>query len=104
MFVEAYQLMINQIAETLLNAPCIYVYRGDISNGNMVACHAKDIKSNTLVIPNRKYNEIIEDDLMEHFQCPEPVRKDVPYPYSGDPYVVIPLEEIQKWEQIDKFI
>ena len=104
LFVEAYQLMINQVAETCLNVPCIYVYRGDISHGNMVACHAVDICITELVIPNRKSNEIIENELMEHFAFPEPTRKDIPLPYSGDPYVVIPADEIETWQPIDKFI
>ena len=104
LYVEAYQLMINQVAETQLNVPCLYIYRGDISEGNIVACHAKDICIKELVIPNRKSNEIIQDELMEHFCYPEPTRKDIPLPYSGDPYVVIPAEEIGTWQQIDKFI
>jgi len=102
--VEAYQLMVNQVGEKLLHVPCLYVYRGKISDGEMVACYSKDIKVNTLVIPDRKSNQFIEDALLEYYDGCEVKRFKVDYPYSGDPYVTISAEDIKAWAHIDKFI
>ena len=102
-YLEAYQLMINQIRQTCLNVPCIYVYRGVITDWNMVACPVADIKINSLVIPTRKSNSELKYMLEHHFQC-ESKEREVKYPYSGDPYVEVTAEEIQKWQPIDNFI
>lgn len=53
---EAYQLMLNQIREIHFYAPCIYVYRGAFSSGHMIACHAKDIIPEVLVVPDVEKN------------------------------------------------
>jgi len=49
---EAYQLLCNQIREKYFHTPCLYVYRGRYTNGDIISCHAKDIIPKTLVIPD----------------------------------------------------
>ena len=56
MRLEAYQLMLNQIRETHFHTPCIYIYRGAFSNGQMICCHAKDIIPKTLIVPDVEKN------------------------------------------------
>lgn len=53
---EAYQLMCNQVRETGMRTPCIYVYRDALSDYKMIACHAKDIRVERLIIPNCSKN------------------------------------------------
>lgn len=77
-----------------------------MSDGNIIACHAKDIEISSLAIPDKKSNSYIEDTLIKYY-CGEgytPSRPKVNYPYSGDPYVLIDSSDVKKWETIDKFI
>lgn len=96
--VEAYQLMLNQIGERYLKIPCLYVYCGKITDNRIVACHCSDICVDTLVIPNKKNNGYIEDTLLEYYDGDEGLRSfrrpKIDPPYSGDPYVEIPAEQV----------
>lgn len=75
-----------------------------MSNGNMVACHVKDVKISSLAIPDRKSNSFIEDTLLKYYEGFPVSRFKVNYPYSGDPYVVITSSEVGRWGSIDKYI
>ena len=71
----------------------------------MLACPATHIKISSLVIPTRKSNSELKYMLANHFKPDKPiVEREVKYPYSGDPYVEVTAEEIQKWQPIDNFI
>lgn len=99
--VEAYQLMLNQIRENCFCTECIYVYRGVLTNGDIIACHAKDIVPSALIIPNDEKNRYIEPILEKYFQC-EKQKKRIGSMYSGDAYIEV--RDLRKWEPIDTFI
>ena len=95
--VEAYQLMMNRIKECYLQIPCLYIYCGKISDNQMIACYCSDIEADTLVIPDKKSNAMIEESLLEYYDGLPVSRIKVDYPYSGDPYVTIPASGMKNW-------
>lgn len=99
--VEAYQLMLNQIRENCFCTECIYVYRGTLTNGDIIACHAKDIVPSALIVPYNDKNKYIEPILEGYFQCKKQ-RKKMGSLYSGDAYIEV--KDLKKWEPIDSFI
>lgn len=99
--VEAYQLMLNQIREKYSCVPCLYVYRGDYTHDDTIACYASDIVPNTLVIPNVDKNRYIKPILEEYFTC-EKMQKKMGSRFSADAYIEI--NDLRKWEPIDSFI
>lgn len=53
---EAYQLLQNKVLEKYAKASCLYVYRGALSNNEMIACHANKVRVSKLVIPKMAKN------------------------------------------------
>ena len=98
---EAYQLMLNQIREIYFHTPCIYVYRGEKSKGQIISCHAKDIIPQTLIVPDIKKNEQIKPIIEEHFKCEKRSKKIAPN-FSGDAYIEI--SNTDNWMPIEAFI
>ena len=101
MRLEAYQLMCNQIREIYFHAPCIYVYSGAFSNGQIIACHAKDIRPETLIIPDVEKNRQIKPIIENFYTCEKKTKKIKPQ-FSGDAYIEISNKE--NWVPIDNFI
>ncbi len=101
MRLEAYQLMLNKIREVDFLTPCIYVYRGAFSNGQMIACHAKDIRPKTLIIPDVEKNKQIKSIIENFYTCEKRVKKIAPQ-FSGDAYIEVVNAE--NWVPIETFI
>ena len=97
MRMEAYQLMLNQIRETQFCTPCLYVYKGAISNNELIACNAKDIIPSVLYIPDVKKNEKIKPILCEYFRCDKKSKK-IDAKFSGDAYVEV--SDFKNWRPI----
>ncbi len=97
MRMEAYQLMLNQIRETSFCTPCLYVYRGAISNNELICCNAKDIVPSVLYIPDVKKNEKIKPILCDYFKCEKKVKK-IDAKFSGDAYVEV--SDFRNWRPI----
>ena len=102
MRVEAYQLMLNMIREQYFCTPVFYIYRGRKTNGETLYCNAKDIRYETLIIPNVEKNEQIKQIIIDFFQCEHRI-KNVGSQFSGDAYVEIsdtsnwlPMKELIK--------
>lgn len=102
-FFEAFPLMCNQIKETSLHAPCIYVYRGPITDFNMFVCPVRDISPETLVVPKKKGNEKISDIITKYFDCPYKEKEVSPY-FSGDAYVELKSSQVSEWTPVEKWI
>ena len=100
-YIEALPLMINQKRETCLLVPTLYVYAGQITEGNMVASPSISIMPNKLVIPKR--NKEISPVLTDYFDCPTEERETA-RGTSGDAFVIVNKSSVKKWDSIDKFI
>ena len=98
---EAYQLMLNQIRENHFGTECVYVYRGALTHGDIIACRAKDIIPSLLIIPNDEKNRYIEPILENYFQCDIQKRR-VGSLFSGDAFIEV--KDLRTWEPIDNFI
>ena len=98
-YIEAYPLALHRL-KTSLGVPCLYVYGGEITEGNMVACPAEDIIVEKLVIPKR--NKDIQEYLLSAFNCPVEY-KEVMKGMSGDAFVIVTKEEIFKWRPLCEF-
>jgi hypothetical protein len=67
---EAFQLLQNKIQSKYLDSKCLYVYRGMVSGGEMIACYADRIRVSKLVIPKATKNGYIKPILEREFSVP----------------------------------
>lgn len=101
MQMEAYQLLHNKVMEKNLKTPCIYIYRGKVSDYNMIACLSKNIRVSKLVIPNADKNRLIRPILENAFEVPLEEREYIKG-YSNDPYVEV--SDISNWYPISQYL
>lgn len=99
---EAYPFMANLIRCRELGIPCAYVYKGAITNNEIVMCDVDWIQPQTLVIPKDDKNNAIKDKLKEFFQC-ICVERERSKIFSNDAYIDIPAEQVQKWLTPDEY-
>ena len=98
---EAYQLLYNKVMEKNLRTPCIYVYKGTMSNGKMVACYSSEIRVSKLVIPNAQKNKLIRPILLRNYEVPLEERGCIEG-FSNDPYVEV--TDMSNWRPIYDYI
>lgn len=98
---EAFQLLQNKTLEKTLRTPCIYVYRGKVSNGEMIACFSGNIRVTKLVIPNAPKNKYIKPILIHNFQVPTEERGYIEG-YSNDPYVEV--TDLSNWYPVNQYL
>lgn len=98
---EAFQLLQNKVLEKNLKTPCLYIYRGKLSNGKMIACNAEDIRVSKLVIPNASKNKFLRPILLRSFEVPLQER-DYINGYSNDPYVEV--SDLTNWFPITEYL
>lgn len=101
--VEAYPLMCNQIRDKSLKIPCFYVYKGTITDHQIVVCDCKDIKAEYLVFPKDEKNDSIKDTLQDYFKC-MCVQREKSKIWSNDAYVSIPAEQVQTWTPLNEYL
>lgn len=102
---EAFPLMINQIHEKILNIPCLYIYRGNATKWIEKCCYSSQIKPIRLVIPlNRSKNDKIKNMLKGYFSGIEIIEKNVSDKFSGDAFIEVEAEEVNKWKSLDEVI
>lgn len=101
--IEAYPLMCNQIRDKSLKIPCVYVYRGVITDNQIVVCDCKNIKADTLVFPKDEKNDPIKETLQEYFKCIY-VERERSRIFSNDAYISIPAEQVQTWTPLSEYL
>lgn len=89
--VEAYPFMANRIRYKELGIPCVYVYKGAITDNKIVMMTVDFIEPQTLVIPKDEKNDEIKERLKYYFGvfpnklvCVERERSKI---FSNDAYV-----------------
>lgn len=98
---EAFQLLQNKVLEKNLKTPCLYVYRGKVSENEMIACYAEDIRVSRLVIPNALKNKFIRPILEQSFAVPLEEREYI-HGFSNDPYVEV--TDLKNWFPITQYL
>lgn len=98
---EAFQLLQNKIIERGIKAYCLYVYRGKLSGGKMLACYSDKIRVSKLVIPKAPKNNFIRPILENSFQVPVEER-DYIQGFSNDPYVEV--TDLSNWLPVSEYI
>ena len=100
--IEAYPLMCNQIRDKYLKIPCFYIYRGTITDHQMVVCNCLNIKAEYLVFPKDEKNDSIKDTLQDYFKC-MCVEREKSKIWSNDAYVSIPAKQVQTWTPLSEY-
>ena len=95
---EAFPLMCNQIRSRELGIMCFYVYRGAITNNEIVVCDCSEIRADYLVFPKDEKNDAIKERLERHFKFRSPsVVRERSKIWSNDAYVHVDAKEVQSW-------
>jgi len=102
---EAYPFMVNQIRSKELRIPCVYIYKGAITDNQIVACDCDWIKPQTLVIPKDEKNDGIKETLEDYYggNCVI-VYREKSNIFSNDAYVKIDAEQVRMWAGIDEWL
>ena len=100
---EAYPLMCNRIRSKYLKIPCLYVYKGAITDNEIVVCDCEQVQVQYLVFPKDEKNDAIRDTLCDYFKCMS-VERERSKIFSNDAYVVVEPEQVQSWTPINEYL
>jgi len=101
MQMEAFQLLQNKVLQKTIKTPCLYVYRGKLSDDEMIACYAEDIRVSQLVIPNALKNKFLRPILLRSFEVPLKEREYI-NGFSNDPYVEV--TDLTNWFPVSEYL
>ena len=99
---EAYPLMCNRIRSKYLGIPCFYIYKGTITDNEMVLCNCEQIQVDYLVFPKDEKNDAIKDTLQTYFKC-MCVEREKSKIFSNDAYVVVNAKQVQSWTPLNEY-
>ena len=78
------------------------MYKGAITDNEIVVCDCLDIKAGYLVFPKDEKNDAIKDVLEKHFKCMT-VSRASSRVFSNDAYVVVDFRQVQNWTPLTEY-